>query len=61
VIKTDPERVSFRYYAPSLKQFTTTFLTTILESTGDDLRQKGAIGFINSPIQAAFYARAVSP
>ena len=54
-IRTDRERVSFRYYETIGKAVYDYFPDSHpLNPDGDDLRQQGAIGFINSPIQSAF-------
>lgn len=54
-IGTDPERVRFRYYDVIGKAMYDFFPDDHpLNPQGDDLRQEGAIGFMNAPIQAAF-------
>lgn len=54
-INTDRERISFRYYASIAKAVYDYFPDDHpLNPSGDDLRQEGAIGFLNAPLQSMF-------
>jgi hypothetical protein len=54
-IKTDNQRVSFRYYERISKAVYDYFPDDHpLNPSGDDLRQEGSIGFINAPIESVF-------
>ena len=54
-IKTDRYRVSFRYYETVGKAVYDYFPDDHpLNPQGDDLRQEGAIGFINAPLESVF-------